>query len=417
MKDQGVKTKLILCFLLALILSPSIVVSGTELPFDLRHGSSDEFVFRMFGRQIGWARGTKGILRTTNGGLSWRTVLPTAPREPIGCFFSDTDTAWAAVGVMDEATNATIFRTTDAGKTWQRAEISETSPILECLFSFPSKTNGWLMVVPDHGMNSEPGMLYHSADSGQTWQMINSGQWFGEKDSLKSESDWAQPHLPFCGSILFRNDSVGWLVGSFTTTTPNYLFGSEDGGKSWKGQALSFPASFGAGRMKPSGLPRFFSDDRKGVIEAIFVPQNPDSTNVPTIVYRTRDSGMSWQPGEPIFGGQCTCSFYNATEGWLWRDQSLWQSRPVQGTLFRTHDGGVSWTEIKAQKSLADALKTGLRIVQLEFVDDQCGWAIARGNSLLAQLLQSSDGGKTWAELPATTADDESSSWKYGAAR
>ena len=250
-------------------------------------------------------------------------------------------------------------------------------------------------------MNSEPGILYHSADSGQTWQIVNSGQWFDEKDSLKSESDWAQPHLPFCGSILFRNNSPGWLVGSYASTTPSYLFASVNGGKDWKGQTLPFPTSSEPGRMEPSGLPRFFpSDGKKGVIQGDFVPQNRVSTNLPTVIYHTRDAGMSWQPGAPILGGRCASSFYNATEGWLWRDESFWNSRPARGTLFRTHNGGVSWTEIKAQQSLADILKPGLQVRQLEFVDDQCGWAVALGNTLQAQLLHTIDGGKTWTNVP-----------------
>jgi len=392
------KTKLFLC--LAVILSVNARVVAANLPFDLRNGSSDQSIFRMFDHHTGWARGTNGVLRTTDGGSSWQTVLRAAPREPLGCFFYDANTAWVAVGIMDDATNATIFRTRDAGKTWQHAEISETSPILECLFSFPSRTNGWLMVVPDHAMNSEPGILYHSTDSGQTWQMVNSGQWFEDQDTLKPVSDWSQPHLPFCGAILFQNNSAGWLVGGDTTTTPNYLFSTSDGGKGWKGRALPFPASFGPGRMVPFGLPCFFPNGGKsGILAANFRPQNPDSTNTPTIIYHTRDGGMSWQPGQPIFEG--TCSFYNASEGWLWRNESLWNSRPAKGTLFRTHDGGVSWTEVRAEKSLADVLKLGLRVGQLEFVDDQSGWAVARGNSLDAQLLQTSDGGKVWAELPA----------------
>jgi photosystem II stability/assembly factor-like uncharacterized protein len=247
-------------------------------------------------------------------------------------------------------------------------------------------------------MNSEPGTLYHSADSGQTWQMVNSGQWFEDQDTLKPVSDWSQPHLPFCGLILFQNNSAGWLVGSDTTTTPHYLFSTSDGGKAWKGQALSFPASFGPGRMQPPGLPRFFPNGGKqGVIAANFVPQNPDTTNAPTIIYHTHDGGMSWQPGASVSGGSCACSFYSATEGWLWRDESLWNSRPARGTLFRSHDGGISWREVKAQKSLAEVLKPGLRIAQLEFVDGRSGWAIARGNSLQTQFCETIDGGKTWA--------------------
>ena len=69
---------------------------------------------------------------------------------------------------------------------------------------------------------------------------------------------------------------------------------------------------------------------------------------------------------------------------------------PVKGTLYRTDDGGTSRGPVKAEKSLEEYLTHGEEIVQLEFVDDEYGWAIARDGHNLTQLLKTTDGGRTW---------------------
>jgi photosystem II stability/assembly factor-like uncharacterized protein len=51
---------------------------------------------------------------------------------------------------------------------------------------------------------------------------------------------------------------------------------------------------------------------------------------------------------------------------------------------------------VKAEKNLEEYLTHGEDIVQLDFVDDEYGWAIARDRHNLTQLLQTMDGGKTW---------------------
>jgi len=69
---------------------------------------------------------------------------------------------------------------------------------------------------------------------------------------------------------------------------------------------------------------------------------------------------------------------------------------PVKGILYRTEDGGTSWRPVKAEKSLQEYLTHGEDIVRLQFVDDEYGWAIARDRHNLTQLLQTTDGGRTW---------------------
>ena len=51
---------------------------------------------------------------------------------------------------------------------------------------------------------------------------------------------------------------------------------------------------------------------------------------------------------------------------------------------------------MNAKKSLEEYLTRGEDIVQLDFVDDEYGWAIARDRDHLTQLLKTTDGGRTW---------------------
>jgi photosystem II stability/assembly factor-like uncharacterized protein len=71
----------------------------------------------------------------------------------------------------------------------------------------------------------------------------------------------------------------------------------------------------------------------------------------------------------------------------------------VKGILYRTDDGGQTWKPIAMKKSLEDYLTHGERIIQLDFVDDACGWAVAQDWHSKTRLLRTTDGGETWGIL------------------
>ena len=79
-----------------------------------------------------WEFGNNAILRTTNGGLSWNCVLRTSPKDKLAPFFYDSETAWVA-DVFDEATNMTLFRTRDGGRSWLRSELHQKLQHRGCL--------------------------------------------------------------------------------------------------------------------------------------------------------------------------------------------------------------------------------------------------------------------------------------------
>ncbi len=82
----------------------------------------------------------------------------------------------------------------------------------------------------------------------------------------------------------------------------------------------------------------------------------------------------------PAFDG---IAMMNATSGWAWKGLSQ---------LYRTEDGGSTWTEIHLQ---------GTRLVQgASFLNAQQAWLLGAPDAYLTQAVYyTADGGKTWEKL------------------
>ena len=368
----------------------------------------------MIDRKNGWAQTARAvlqtndwrfpnelILRTTDGGRSWKSVLSAAPEQSLGSCFYDAKTAWVATAVGED-TNVTVFRTSNGGRSWAESSISQPSSIAGGTLSFPDSHTGWLMLIPDHGMNSEPGVLYETRDGGQHWHEIsntsNPRGWYHWEQADEPEFTNRHPFLVCGGAMTLRNDLTGWVLGSLASTTPRFLFITRDDGRNWQVQPLPFPPGYDAGRMEPLGLPEFFSPrGKEGILAAQFVPSDSLATNYATAIYQTHDGGLSWQATAPVKFIN-VMSFISARRGWVWSPEPHGSNStaPVKGTLYRTVDGGMSWQPVRPVKALDEYLTHGQDVVQLDFVDEQCGWAIARDGHNFTQLLETHDGGKTW---------------------
>lgn len=139
------------------------------------------------------------ILKTTDGGQSWRTCYED----------NNTATVWQIAALSEKTVVAVmdgkyLLRTEDAGATWQAVTSQIKAGFLSVAFTAEGK--GWAV--------GEKGALYHSLDQAKTWQKIT------KLPEVLLKRDW--------WSIGFAADKRGLIVGNGGAVAL-----TKDGGLTW----------------------------------------------------------------------------------------------------------------------------------------------------------------------------------------
>ena len=182
-------------------------------------------------------------------------------------------------------------------------------------------------------------------------------------------------------------DTKGWV------RTAGMMLWTDDGGSSWRD--ISPPAPEDAYLW----WPRFF-DPQHGIGLLVGIP--PNSRYVKEIgirVLRTEDGGRSWE-GQHEWS---TLEFVHAGYprfAWALDSDRIWVSvdttemaNSSQGELFRTLDGGRTWSRSRLPLSAS-----------VTFVSSDIGFAVGSPGGAPLQLYRTGDGGNTW--LPQSLAPE-----------
>ncbi|HZD72229.1 MAG TPA: hypothetical protein VFA45_25920 [Actinomycetes bacterium] len=166
----------------------------------------------------------------------------------------------------------------------------------------------------------------------------------------------------------------GWAL------TPKGLAWTDDGGTTWRDITPR------ASALGVRGV--FFLDRMHGWVVA---SSGRAGSDVALGAFRTADGGRTWTSARvarpsaanaDAYSGPAWVRFVDARHGWiLVKDVS--SSNFSFGRLYRTKDGGRSWTELEAP--LGDPVT---------FVDQQTGWTA--GGPAGDRLFVSRDAGRTW---------------------
>jgi len=347
---------------------------------------------RMLTPTTGWAIGfgrdsdLSRVLRTADGGATWKDVTPKEALTRSGAvfpFFLDASHAWfinVEVGAGSRP-GATVFRTSDGGATWQQGAPPQwvCSSSQGCVgqggytqgLTFVDAQHGWLWLgTLQAGANTFD--LYRTADGGGRWEAVAS------KSSLLGI-------VPTGCSILavtFVTETTGWASGQCQAAGTAFYV-TRDGGRTWQNQPLTVAAPGLFDRCSCFIQAPVFTSPREGTLMAFTTP-----TATPTLVYATHDGGDTWAvltlpesaraPFAPVF--------INATDGWVVAVPEVAGGGP-QPSLYATRDGGRHWTQLPPNESLTGAM--------LNFVTLDRGWALRLGIGG-RELLQTSDGGRSW---------------------
>ncbi len=244
-----------------------------------------------------------GVFKSEDGGVHWEAVFDETGAFSIGSIAvapSDPNVVWVGTGETFIRSNVTlgdgIYRSTDAGRTWQRRGLEESGRIGR-LAIHPRDPDTVFAAALGHayGPQRERG-LYRTRDGGATWQQVL----FVDEatGAVDVAMDPNNPRILFAATWQLEISTAGRTSGG----PGSGIFRSTDGGDTWR-------------RLEGNGLPR-------GPWGKIGLAMSAaDSLRVYALIETSSNRGFS-----PV--GQ------------------------FQGVLWRSDDGGERWRMVNADHTL-----------------------------------------------------------------
>ena len=273
----------------------------------------------------------------------WEPVNYKGDVQLFDVHFSDENTGWVVGGATEMAGGVILF-TKDAGRTWEvQYGDPQSSDRAVSTVRFFDRTHGWAVQ-----QSSLDARLLRTTD-GQNWDQVGT----------------IERHF---SDLAFTSELVGTYLGGDT------IYRTQDGGKKWQ------PVSPCKVQAEIDGLTKNIDCQFEAVhfpsAQVGYVAAGSVYLNDLFFVFKTTDGGLHWQSSN-VPGSQ------GAAKAIFFTDPNVGYVRtgyPDSGRLYRTANGGESWTGVGASPGQT-----------IKFVDSQVGWSFH-----YSQLSFTTNGGTRW---------------------
>ncbi|WP_304131202.1 YCF48-related protein [Ignavibacterium album] len=302
------------------------------------------------------------ILKTTDGGNTWTTIVNNSPWGFTGLFFHDSVTGFAT------GYSGTLLKTTDGGNNWTDISLNTYKNLLKGTF-FDSD-NGIII--------GEGGLIYKTTDGGNSWNKITVGtdqfiysSYFlnnsfgmaagGGGVILKTTNggiNWSEKNVDFSSNITIYDVHIFDNNNAYAVSLSGHHYRTSDGGETW---------SYYGGLNANTLLRLIFVNDSVGYAVGYW-----------GTVIKTTSSGITWNFANSGISNSIIlfdADFLDASKGFVCGSN---------GTILKTTDGGSSWSNLNSG--------TTAWIRGIDFWDDNLGLAV--GDNYL--ILKTTNGGVSW---------------------
>ncbi|MGM0532481.1 MAG: WD40/YVTN/BNR-like repeat-containing protein [Bacteroidota bacterium] len=246
------------------------------------------------------AVGSGGVWKTTNAGITWKSIFDKQPVYSIGCVTIDPNnphTIWVGsgedVGGRHVGFGDGVYKSTDDGATWKNMGLKNSEHISRIIVH---PENSRIIYLASQGpLWSEGGQrgFYKSTDGGETWKRtLGDDEWMGVTDIV---IDPRNPERVYAATWQRHRTIAAYMGGG----PESGLYRSEDGGETWKELKKGLPS----GPMGKIGLA--VSPQKPDVLYAAIELNRRDGA-----VFKTTNRGESWTKQSNTVSGATGPHYY-----------------------------------------------------------------------------------------------------------